>query len=468
MFTRIKIIVISMTLLVGLFVLTACDGTHTHQFEDWVTTKAATCTEAGEEIRYCSCGDSQTRVIAAKDHNYEGWVITKAPTCTEPGEESSLCACGDALTLTIFAKEHSYGAWIVTKASTCTEAGVEERYCSCGDKQTKPIASGHSYSDWIVAEEPTCAKTGSKYKACSSCDDVITEVLPKTSTHVYTDVEVTKEPTCIKEGSKNVVCTLCGNESTEVVPPLKHDLDENGKCSRCGVTSMNMTDEEITKSQKVKTISYSVSEALSNKIRIKISFKDSSGHTVQAPAYVDVKIVDDEGNIAYSKTLVKLSSQSSVDIDHSEIINAYTSTGTIYYTVYNEYFEFDTISAYLEDLPWMVDVELPELPQTIFYHAYNKPNTSSCIVTSITYKISGKSVTFYFSGEKTYDIEGDNYNRTCYISWKLYDEEGYVVDNGTCFTTSIQVGEKFKDASVSAHGVIEEGKSYRLVIMDCE
>ena len=108
-------------------------------------------------------------------------------------------------------------------------------------------------------------------------------------------------------------------------------------------------------------------------------------------------------------------------------------------------------------------IELPDVPQTISDTGYY---ASSCKVTGITYKVSGDDVTFYFTGEKTYDKNGNGYSQSCKIGWKLYDEDGYVVDSGTCYTTSIKVGEKFKDAKCNANNVIEQGKTYRLVIMN--
>lgn len=46
-------------------------GEHTeHVFGEWETSKEATCTENGEEIRHCECGETETRVVEATGHNY--------------------------------------------------------------------------------------------------------------------------------------------------------------------------------------------------------------------------------------------------------------------------------------------------------------------------------------------------------------------------------------------------------------
>lgn len=176
---------------------------------------------------------------------------------------------------------------------------------------------------------------------------------------------------------------------------------------------------------------------------------------------VDVKIVDGEGNVVYSDTLVKTSSQSEVTIDYHDVRKGFTNTGTLYYTVYNDYVRFDTVSAELTKLPWTVTIELPDVPQTI------NDYSSSCKVTGIRYSVSGSDVYFYFTGEKTYDSQGNNHSGSFWIDWKLYDSDGYVVADGTCFTNSLAVGEKFRDEQTRTYdGVIEQGKTYRLVLMN--
>lgn len=43
---------------------------HTHDFSDWITTKPASCLEAGEDARVCWCGERESKVIAPAGHNY--------------------------------------------------------------------------------------------------------------------------------------------------------------------------------------------------------------------------------------------------------------------------------------------------------------------------------------------------------------------------------------------------------------
>ena len=71
-----------------------------HTFGEWTETKAATCTEDGENARTCEvCGYTETEVIAAHGHLFGGWVMITPATCTTKGEEGRFCAyCDDVLT----------------------------------------------------------------------------------------------------------------------------------------------------------------------------------------------------------------------------------------------------------------------------------------------------------------------------------------------------------------------------------
>ena len=55
-----------------------------------------------------------------------------------------------------------------------------------------------------------------------------------------------------------------------------------------------------------------------------------------------------------------------------------------------------------------------------------------------------QAMKIYFTGKKTYDSDGKSNSDSCWIGWKLYDEEGYVVKSGTAFTQDVCEGEGFK------------------------
>ena len=120
---------------------------HTHSYES-AETKAPTCTEAGEKVYTCACGDSYTEATEPIGHSYE-LTETKASTCTETGENVYTCQnCSDSYAEKADALGHDYRSEI-TESPTCTEMGEMTYTCAhCQDSYTKLIfALGHSYTD---------------------------------------------------------------------------------------------------------------------------------------------------------------------------------------------------------------------------------------------------------------------------------------------------------------------------------
>ena len=65
---------------------------HVHDWSDWNTTKAATCTETGTRTRTCSgCGQSETETINALGHDWDAGVITTPATESTPGVRTFTC-----------------------------------------------------------------------------------------------------------------------------------------------------------------------------------------------------------------------------------------------------------------------------------------------------------------------------------------------------------------------------------------
>ena len=70
------------------------DGEHIHNYESAVT-KAATCTESGTMTYTCLCGDSYTEQIDAPGHKLTAWSEIEAATCTDHGVSVRFCTqCG--------------------------------------------------------------------------------------------------------------------------------------------------------------------------------------------------------------------------------------------------------------------------------------------------------------------------------------------------------------------------------------
>ena len=79
-----RIIALCMFIMALIAVLAGCEPAHQHVFGEWTTVKDATCEEAGERVRVCSCGEKDSEKIPATGHTE---VIDAAVDagCTESG-----------------------------------------------------------------------------------------------------------------------------------------------------------------------------------------------------------------------------------------------------------------------------------------------------------------------------------------------------------------------------------------------
>lgn len=157
-----KILLISTFLLVLICVMTSCS--HEHQWSEWQSSKVATCTQDGINIRVCDdCGENQSIPVSATGHTWSVWNTTKEATCTQDGLKERTCSCGEKETETIIASH----AW---KDATCTEA----KSCSkCG--LTDGSALGHT------TQFGNCDRCGNKISATIKCSNK----LPQSFTSKY-------------------------------------------------------------------------------------------------------------------------------------------------------------------------------------------------------------------------------------------------------------------------------------------
>lgn len=104
-----------------------------------------------------------------------------------------------------------------------------------------------------------------------------------------------------------------------------------------------------------------------------------------------------------------------------------------------------------------------KLPATISEFDYSGNRKSSATITDYSCKVDNSRATISFIGEKTYDSEGSGQSRAVKVGWKLYDGEGYVIKSGTANSTSIKMGEKFKNCEDTIYSL--EPGTYELEIM---
>ena len=142
------------------------DGT-TYKFEGWYTEK-----KGGERVYSTADVEGDSTVYAhwedaGHEHTWDEWKTTKEATCDTKGERERTCkTCGKVQTGSIDALGHKWGDWKTTKDASCEEGGSQERKCSrCGatdTRSTDPL--GH---DWHTTKEPTCESEGEA--TCQRC-----------------------------------------------------------------------------------------------------------------------------------------------------------------------------------------------------------------------------------------------------------------------------------------------------------
>lgn len=190
--------------------------THTHTWKTEIT-KAATCTEKGEQTSTCTeCGATTTKTVPKAKHTYT--VVTQSGTCMETAKEIYTCSvCGDSYTKEGKKGEHDYKLTSESEHDPCTESGEAVYICSiCGDSYTETVEPlGHDLSTKkTVIKEATCTTEGKKAYICERCGaEIDSETIPATGhTPQY---EVIKESGVFTTGNAHTVCTVCGEVLSE-------------------------------------------------------------------------------------------------------------------------------------------------------------------------------------------------------------------------------------------------------------
>lgn len=196
----------------------------------------------------------------------------------------------------------------------------------------------------------------------------------------------------------------------------------------------------------------------------KIKIVNGDGVTV----YEEMRLFEtaDFGEWTYNGTEEKY--LASIYIDPDEITKGASSEGKVYFTIFGLGYSFEetTLNAY--DLPIKpFEIQLPKLPANVNYLSYDGSIYTTTKVTGIQYEIVyGNSLCISFSGEKVYDCDGETATNSCYFRWKLYDSDGYLIDDGMVSRYGLQVGDKFKGEEAYVFDCIEPGESYKIVVVD--
>ena len=140
---------------------------HVHAWGGWITIQKATCTEKGEQVRTCACGEKETQEIAALNHT-EVADAAVIKTCTTDGltAGSHCSACGEVFAAQeVIPAAHDWVRLELLSSETCFSYGEERRSCkTCGVVENAPVVS---YAHEFVKDEETQLHT------CSLCNGVV-------------------------------------------------------------------------------------------------------------------------------------------------------------------------------------------------------------------------------------------------------------------------------------------------------
>ena len=343
-----------------------------HKFGNWTTTKSATCTESGTQIRKCeTCGATESKSLSAKGHTE---VVDKAipATCTTDGKtEGSHCSvCGAVIKAQeiIKATGHKFGNWTTTKSATCTESGTQIRKCeTCGATESKSLsAKGHTevVDKAIPATCTTDGKTEGSH--CSVCGAVIKAQTTITATgHKSSGWIVDKTASIGVKGSKHKECTVCKKvlETAEIPALSRISISKasvtlsnstyayDGKAKKPGVTVKlngktlkNGTDYAVSYSNNTKVGTAKVTitgkgnytGSVSKTYSIKNNFKKATVSGISNKSYTGKKITQSITVKYNGKTLkkgtdytVSYSSSKSIGTATVKIAGKGSYTGTI-------------------------------------------------------------------------------------------------------------------------------------------
>lgn len=222
-----------------------------HQWGEWHTALAKTCTTDGKEERVCSkCSEKEERTIPATGHTLkkeEGVVAT----CTKDGHEgNTVCeVCGETLkegkvipklghdwsnengkcTRCGESHEHSFGEGTTIKELTCTQDGEIDYKCSkCGYiKKEITKATGHEWGEWKTTLAQTCTTDGKEERTCSKCSEKEERTLKATG-HEWGEWKITLAQTCTTDGKEERICSKCSEKEERTLKATGHKSETVG------------------------------------------------------------------------------------------------------------------------------------------------------------------------------------------------------------------------------------------------
>ena len=243
------------------------------------------------------------------------------------------------------------------------------------------------------------------------------------------------------------------------------------------------TSHEDSNVETLESWSFQFNEG-TNDYSIFFGLLNRNNESISADVDVDIRIVNEANEEVYKSTKSVYKSDfdyytskamgeqylAELRISAADITSGKSSNGTVYLTVYkNDTIRFDEVncSAYY-CLP-LSDVELifDTFPLNIDVKGYDGSIESTIQIDDVTYSFEKEyipQVKIIVYGTKIYG-KANSLPSYDMMSYKLYDNEGYVITSGNIYLDSLDQGDKFKDDSLVIYD-ITPGESYRLIFSE--
>lgn len=204
----------------SIFMFSSCNESnlHTHSYGEWKVVKDSTCTTNGEEERFCSCGERETRDIDALGHR-EVVDSSVTATCTLDGRtEGKHCSRCNVILVpqTLINKLGHIEVVDVGFSATCTQDGkTEGKHCSRCDEilvAQKTIDKLNHVEVLDVGFPATCTQDGiTNGKHCSRCDEVLLKQTKINKLGHAEEIDNAISSTCVINGkTEGKHCKNCG------------------------------------------------------------------------------------------------------------------------------------------------------------------------------------------------------------------------------------------------------------------
>ena len=227
---------------------------HSHEYSEWAVTKEATCSEAGEKSRSCSCGDTETARIAKEMHSRGEAEVIVSPTCTTLGKSHICCTeCGFEIVATdIDFLPHDCKVVSIV-SPTCDTDGYTNYECkNCDYTKQDDVTEflGHAFVYAVYNNDATAMKNGTATGYCTVCEDVVTGQL-KGSADLIRNVFAGKNVSVMGDSISTYI-----NISNGTAKETTNSTIGNNSLYYSGVHNEVLLDNDVGKTWWMRTINH--------------------------------------------------------------------------------------------------------------------------------------------------------------------------------------------------------------------